>query len=151
MSHALYQGVGAVGTNRETQGGNYMFHRKQIGIIVALVLGLASLAFAQDKAGKTGELTLAGPAQVGSVVLPAGNYAVRLITSPTGHFMEFARVTETNLGYEGSPTYTDREVVATVNCNMQALNAKAGKTAIEKEGFRIARLEIKGENVAHNF
>jgi hypothetical protein len=34
---------------------------------------------------------------------------------------------------------------------MQALNAKAGKTMIEKEGSQIARLEIKGENVAHNF
>ena len=123
---------------------------RQIGIITALVLGLASWAFAQGSAGKTGNLTLAAPAQVGSVVLPAGNYAVRHVASPTGHFMEFVRVTEWNLGYEGTPTYTDREVVAAVSCNMQSLNAKASKTVIEKEGSRIARLEIKGENVAHN-
>lgn len=128
-----------------------MFHRKHIAIVAALVLGLASWAFAQDKTGKTGELTLAGPAQVGSVVLPAGNYEIRHVASPAGHFTEFARLTAWNLGYEGSPTYTEREVVATVNCNMQALSAKAGKTVIEKEGSRIARLEIKGEKVAHNF
>ena len=128
-----------------------MFRRKHIAIIAALVLGLASWAFAQDNAGKTGELTLASPAQVGNIVLPAGNYEVRQVASPTGHLMEFARITEWNLGYEGSPTYSEREVVATVNCDMQALNAKAKKTIAEKEGVRIARLEIKGENVAHNF
>ena len=128
-----------------------MSQRKHIGIIAALVLGLTSWALAQDKAGKTGEVTLVAAAQVGSVALPAGNYEVRHVASPTGHFMEFARVREWNLGYEGSPTFSDREVVATVNCNMQALNAKAGKTVIEKEGSRIARLEIKGENFAHNF
>ena len=128
-----------------------MNRMRHVGIITALVLGFASWAFAQGSAGKTGNLTLAAPAQVGSVVLPAGNYEVRHIASPTGHAMEFARVTQWSLGYEGTPTYTDREVVATVNCSMQALNAKAGKTVIEKEGSRIARLEIKGENVAHNF
>ena len=128
-----------------------MFHKKQIGIVAALVLGLASWAFAQNNTGKTGELTLASSAQVGNVVLPAGNYEVRHVTSPTGHFTEFVRVTQWNLGYEGTPTYTEREVVAKVNCNMQDLNAKIRKTMIEKEGSRIARLEIKGENVAHNF
>jgi len=127
-----------------------MNRMRHIGIITAVVLGLASWAFAQGSAGKTGNLTLASPAQVGSVVLPAGNYEVRHIASPTGHSMEFVRVTEWNLGYEGTPTFTDREVVATVSCNMQSLNAKAGKTVIEKEGSRVARLEIKGENVAHN-
>lgn len=128
-----------------------MFYKKQIGIIAALVLGLASWAFAQNNTGKTGELTLASPAQVGSAVLPAGNYEVRHVTSPTGHFTEFIRVTQWNLGFEGTPTYTEREVVARVKCNNQALNAKVRKTLIEKEGSRIARLEIKGENVVHNF
>lgn len=128
-----------------------MSHRKHIGIIAALVLGLTSWALAQDKAGKTGEVTLVAAAQVGSVALPAGKYEVRHVASPAGHFMEFTRVTEWNLGYEGSPTFADREVVATVNCNMQALNAKASKTVIKQEGSRIARLEIKGENLVHNF
>jgi hypothetical protein len=128
-----------------------MFYKKQIGIVAALVLGMASWAFAQNNTGKTGELTLASSAQVGSVVLPAGNYEVRHVTSPAGHFTEFIRVTQWNLGYEGTPTYTERELVAKVNCNMQDLNAKVHKTVIEKEGSRIARLEIKGENVAHNF
>ena len=128
-----------------------MNRMSNIAIIAALMLGLGSWAFAQGSAGKTGNLTLAAATQVGNVVLPAGNYEVRHVASPTGHFMEFVRVTEWNLGYEGTPTYTDREVVAKVNCNMQSLNAKAGKTVIEKEGSRLARLEIKGENVAHNF
>jgi hypothetical protein len=128
-----------------------MFHRRHIGIVAALVLGLASWAFAQNNTGRTGDLTLASSAQVGSVVLPAGNYEVRHVTSPTGHFTEFVRITQWNLGYEGTPTYTEREIVAKVNCNMQYLNAKAGKTMIEKDGSRIARLEIKGENVVHNF
>lgn len=128
-----------------------MFHKKYIGIVAALVLGMASWAFAQNNTGKSGELTLTSSAQVGGVVLPAGNYEVRHVTTPTGHYTEFVRVTQWNLGYEGTPTYTERAVVAKVDCNMQTLNAKVGKTVIEKEGSRIARLEIKGENVAHNF
>lgn len=128
-----------------------MKHIRQIGIIAAVVLWLASWTFAQGSKGKTGHLTLTAATQVGNVVLPAGNYEVRHVASPTGHLMEFVRVTESNLGYEGSPTFIDREVVAKVNCNMQPLNAKAGKTVIEKEGSRLARLEIKGENIAHNF
>jgi hypothetical protein len=128
-----------------------MARKGYIGIIAVLVLGLAPLGFAQDKDGKTGYLTLTAPAQVGSVVLPAGNYEVKHRFAPTGHFTEFARITESNLGFEGSPTYRESKVLANVDCTMQPLTAKAGKTVIEKDGSRIALLEIKGENVAHNF
>jgi hypothetical protein len=128
-----------------------MIRARYIAIVAALVLGMAPLGFAQAKTGKTAHFTLSAPAQVGSVTLPAGNYEVKHIAPATGHFMQFVRITESNLGFEGSPTYTDREVVATVNCNMQTLAATVGKTVIEKNGSQIARLEIKGENVAHNF
>ena len=128
-----------------------MVRKGYIGIIAFLVLGLAPWSFAQNKSGKTGYLTLTAPAQVGGVVLPGGNYEVKHRFSPTGHFTEFARITEWNLGYEGSPIYREREVVANVDCTMEPLTAKVGKTAIEQSGSRIARLEIKGEKVAHNF
>lgn len=128
-----------------------MIRKGYIGFIAVLVLVLAPWSLAQNKESKTGYLALTAPAQVGSVVLPAGNYEVTHRFSPTGHFTEFARITEWNLGYEGSPTYRERKVVANVDCTMQPLSAKVGKTVIEKDGSRIARLEIKGESVAHNF
>lgn len=128
-----------------------MIRKGYIAIIAALVLGLSPLGLAQAKTGKTANFTLSAPAQVGSAVLPAGNYEVKHVASPVGHLMEFVRVTERNLGYEGTPTYNERTVVTTVNCDMQPLTAKVGKTVIKKDGPRIARLEIKGENVAHNF
>lgn len=128
-----------------------MIGKLHIGIIAAMVLGLASLGIAQQQNGKAIHLTLKAPAQVGSVTLPAGDYDVTHRSSPTGHYMEFARVRQTNLGYEGSPTYIEREVVANVDCTMQPLSSKVRKSAIDKEGSRIARLEIKGEKVSHNF
>lgn len=121
-----------------------------IGILAILVLGLAPWGFAQEKTGKTGYLTLSAPAQVGSVVLPTGDYEVKHRASPTGHFVEFVRVTERHPGFKG-PVYYERSVVATANCTMQPLTEKVRKTVIEKDGSRITRLEIKGENVAHNF
>lgn len=128
-----------------------MFRTRYIAIMASFVLALTVWGFAQNHPGKTGFLTLTEPAQIGSVVLPAGDYQVTHRFSSTGHYTEFARITESNLGFEGSPTYEDRKVVATVDCTMQPLPAKAGKTAIEKDGQRIARLEIKGEDVAHSF
>lgn len=127
-----------------------MIRKKVIGIIAATVLGLASLGVAQQK-GKTVHLTLKAPAQVGSVTLPAGDYDVTHRSSSTGHYMEFARLRQTNLGYEGSPTYFEREVVTNVDCTMEPLSSKVRKSMIAKEGSRIARLEIKGENLVHNF
>lgn len=129
-----------------------MIRRPYLGIVAAMVLGLASLAVAQQQQhGKTAHLTLKAPAQVGTFTLPAGHYQITHHNSPTGHYMEFARVTEENLDYEGSPTYYEREVVANVYCTMQPLSSKVRKSTIEKDGSRIARLEIKGEKVAHKF
>lgn len=128
-----------------------MVRRGAIAIMAVLVLGLASFAAGQQKAGKTIHLTLKAPAQVGSVTLPAGDYQVTHRYAPTGHYMEFARESWSNLGYEGSPTYYDREVVANVDCTMQPASGKIAKTTLGKEGTRIASLEIKGENVVHNF
>jgi hypothetical protein len=129
-----------------------MFYKKQIGIVAALMLGMASWAFAQNNTGKTGYLTLTAPAQVGNVTLPAGNYEVKHRFSSAGHYTEFARITEWTSGnFEGMSTFEEREVVAKVNCTMQPLTGKANKTTVEEDGSRIARLEIKGENVVHNF
>ena len=128
-----------------------MLRMRYIAIMALFALALASAGFAQKHASRTGFLTLTEPAQVGNVLLPAGEYQVTHRFSSTGHYTEFARITESNLGFEGSPTYQERTVVATADCTMQPLSAKADKTAIEKEGQRIARLEIKGEDVAHNF
>lgn len=121
-----------------------------IAIIATLVLGLAPWGLAQEKS-KTAQVTLSTSGQVGSVVLPAGNYEVKHLTSASGHLMEFVRVTEWNAGFEGSPTYYERELVATVSCTMQPLTGRVGKTVIEKNGSRIVRLEINGENTAHAF
>lgn len=128
-----------------------MTYNRFLAILAAMVLGLASLALGQQNTGKTVHITFKAPAQVGSTTLPAGDYEVTHRYSQTGHYMEFARVTQSNLGFEGSPTYYDREVVARVDCTMQPATAKIRKTAVEREGTRIARLEVKGENVVHNF
>lgn len=128
-----------------------MVRRGSIAIIAAMVLALASFAVAQQKDGKTVHITLNTATQVGSFILPPGEYEVTHRVSPSGHYMEFARETWTNLGYEGSPTYYERKVVADVDCTMQSLSGKVNKTVLEKEGTRIAAIEIKGENVSHNF
>jgi len=128
-----------------------MVRRGSITIIAALVLGLTSFAMAQQKIGRAVHITLKTASQVGTVTLPPGEYEVTHRSSPTGHYMEFVRETTTNLGYEGSPTYYERQVVARVDCTMQPLTGKVNKTVIEKEGTRIAGIEIKGEDVSHNF
>ncbi len=127
-----------------------MVRRGSIAIIAAVVLALGSFALSQQ-VGKTTKITLKTPAQIGSVTLPAGQYLVTHRVSPTGHYMEFAREIETNLGFEGSPTYYERQVVANVDCSTQPLAGKVSKTVVEKDGTRIAGLEIKGEKVSHNF
>lgn len=128
-----------------------MVRRGSMAIIAALVLGLASFAVAQQRTGKTVHITVKTTSQVGSVTLPPGEYEVTHRYSPTGHYMEFARESTTDLGYEGSPTYYERQVVARVDCTMQALKGKVSKTVVEKEGTRIAGIEMKGEEVSHNF
>jgi hypothetical protein len=128
-----------------------MVRRGSIAMIAAIVLALATFAAAQRKDGKTVHITLKSATQVGSFTLPSGEYEVTHRTSPTGHYMEFARATWTTLGYEGSPTYYERRVVANVDCTMQSLTGKVNKTVLEKEGSRMAAIEIKGESVSHNF
>jgi Protein of unknown function (DUF2911) len=128
-----------------------MRNKGPMAIVTVMVLGLASLAVGQQNSGRAVHITLKAPAQVGSTTLPAGDYEVTHLYSQTGHYMEFARETQSNLGFEGSPTYYDREIVARVDCTMQPASARIGKTTVEKEGARIAKLEIKGESVVHNF
>ena len=128
-----------------------MLRKGSIALVAALVLSLASYAAAQHKMGKTGHFTLKAPAQVGSVTLPAGDYEVTQRSSPTGHYMEFVRFTRTTFGYDGSPTFWDSQIVARVDCTTQPLHEKVSKTVVEKEGTRIAGLEIKGEKISHNF
>lgn len=128
-----------------------MVRKGSIALIAALALSLASFAAPRQKMGKTGHFTLKAPAQVGSVTLAAGDYEVTQYSSPTGHYMEFVRLTESSFGYDGSPTFLDRQVVAKVDCTTLPLHERVNKTVVEKEGTRIAGLEIKGEDISHNF
>jgi hypothetical protein len=133
-----------------------MMRNKYLGVMIATVIALGALAYAQPdkvKVGKTGHITLAQETMVGSTVLPSGDYEVRHRRSPGGHFVEFTRVTENIPSGEGISPY-DWEVVAEVPCTMESLNAPVTRTEAEISRGSVAHLDslrIREENVIHIF
>jgi hypothetical protein len=146
-------------------------HRRYVLFIAALVLGLTTWSFAQEglqdggmpgadhRAGKIGHVTITTSIQVGNTTLPAGDYEVKHVSTPTSHFVEFTRVVEIpNPAWamrrppQGTPRY-ERQEIAEANCTLEPLAKKAGKTTvvISSNEARLTRLQIKGEDVAHMF
>ncbi len=128
---------------------------KYFGAIVAIVFALGTLAYAQSDhgmAGKTGHLTLTQETRVGDSILPPGDYEVRHRRSPSGHFVEFTRVTEVPTALAQTVSPYDWEVVADVPCTMKPLSETVSRTALEvSKGAAAMDLRIRGEKVMHVF
>jgi hypothetical protein len=139
-----------------------MTRNKFVALLSVTVLAFASMAVAQHQHGqpaldqpKTGELTLAEPAVVGTTTLQPGIYEVRHLNGESGHYVQFARRSDQpSDGGETGQGFYSWNVVAKVPCTMEALNARAGQTSLQTSGDTIAQvssLKIRGEKVAHLF
>lgn len=129
--------------------------RKYFGALIAIFFALGAVAYAQSNhpmAGKTGHLTLTQETRVGEAILPPGDYEVRHRRSPSGHFVEFTRVTEVPTGLAQTVSPYDWEVVADVPCTIKPLNEAVSRTALEgSKGAAATDLRIRGEKVMHVF
>jgi hypothetical protein len=146
-------------------------YRRYVLFIAVLVLGLTTWSFARagfqeggmsdsdHRAGKIGHVTIATSIKVGNTTLPAGDYEVKDVSTPTSHFVEFIRVVEIpNPAWvmrrppQGTPRY-ERQKIAEANCTLEPLANKSPKTTvvISSNEARLTRLQIKGEDVAHVF
>lgn len=129
---------------------------KYFGVMMAIVIALGTVSYAQSdpvKVGKTGHFTLKQETRVGDAVLLAGDYEVCHRRSANGHFVEFTRWTAVENYQEGVSPY-DWEVVADVPCTMQSLDAPVNQTSAEisrNAAAHLSSLRIRGENVVHVF
>jgi hypothetical protein len=133
-----------------------MNSKKYFGVIIAVVIALGAVAYAQTNhlvIGKTGHFTLKQEVRVGDAVLPPGYYEVRHRRSANGHFVEFTRVTENYTAPEGLSPY-DWVVMADVPCTIKSLNEPVAQTIAQLSSSAVPQLtslRVKGENVIHVF
>jgi hypothetical protein len=104
--------------------------------------------------GKQGWITLKADTKFGDTLLKAGVYYVQHEVSAGSHGVAFQRVGDPVLALQ----YSDEGTVGppvTAQCRLESLPARVKRTTITTvpDGImhRIAKIEIKGENVAHIF
>lgn len=104
--------------------------------------------------GKQGWITLNADTQFGAAVLKPGTYYLQHQANEASHAVAFQRVGDPDLALQ----YSDEGTVGspiTAQCKIQSLPARVKHTTIatvsDGPARRIARIEIKGENVAHVF
>jgi hypothetical protein len=124
-------------------------------VVWTLTLGSVSAIAATEnqmlKVGKEGYVTFGAKTIVGDLALKPGNYIFQHRVAGGEHFVHFTEVT--NPRKAGSvPVSHPGEV----KCRLEPLDRKARQTIIiyaNTEGgvWRITRIVIKGENVAHVF
>ena len=99
--------------------------------------------------GDRGTLKLAAPTRVGGVLLPSGEYEVKVKNTQTGAGIEFARWNYDPYAAEGLPVYT-REVIASVKALPQAgtsASARTGLLLAYGDSGKAVGLQIRGQNV----
>ena len=103
------------------------------------------------KVGKKGEINLPQDAMVGDLMLKAGAYLVQHRVEGNDHFVHFTKMSEaTPNSYSVYPKTHEGES----KCFIVPLPNKASQTVVvlEKQDdgtYRLKRIEIAGENVAH--
>ncbi len=113
--------------------------------------GSSTFATAHERYGKPGSLRLEAAVKLAGATLNPGDYDVRYVESPEGHYVEFNKTVENDLATEGLSVY-EQEVVAEVPCTMEQLNAVVAHTELlANRSHNVARLEIRGEKVVHLF
>ncbi len=101
--------------------------------------------------GKTGKLHLKAAVNIAGGTLKRGDYDVRFVDSPGGHYVEFSKTVINHFAEEGQSPYEEK-VVAEIPCTMEQLNAAVAHTELlPKTDHSVASLEIRGETVLHLF
>lgn len=127
-----------------------------LAVITATVISTASSAFADEhehalKVGKKGEVTFDHPTKVGDLTLPAGQYQLQHRVEGQDHLIHFVALGKTNPYYPTTPGVTGHP--GEVKCRLEPLGKKAQSTTIwvnqEDDTYRLVKVEVGGENVAH--
>ncbi|MEW5976327.1 MAG: hypothetical protein AB1898_11045 [Acidobacteriota bacterium] len=94
------------------------------------------------KVGKNGDVTFSNETKVGDLVLKPARYQLQHRVDGSDHFVHFTR--------RGSGGMTGE-----AKCKLEPLGKKATQTKVystkENGGYRVTRVEVAGENVAHLF
>lgn len=124
------------------------------GIVMFNTAVLAAAKPDRQIVGKQGWITLKSETKVGDHALPAGIYYFSHEVRDGSHFMAFQQVGDPDIALQYSDEGTVGPVIR-VECRMETLPARVKKTDATSvpDGTerRITRIEIKGENVAHEF
>ncbi len=93
------------------------------------------------KVGKKGDISISNETRAGDLVLKPGRYLIQHRVDGSDHSIHFVRPSGTEVGE--------------VKCRLEPLEKKARFTKVynmkEDGGYRITRVEVTGENVAHLF
>ena len=103
--------------------------------------------------GNRGTLKLAAPTQVGDVLLPPGEYEVKVKNSATGAEVEFTRWTYDPYAAEGVSVY-QREVIGSVKALPQAETSASARTGLllaYGDNGKAVGLQLRGQNVDYLF
>lgn len=130
-----------------------------VAAMLAILLLRSSFAFAANKqslkVGKKGEIMLTDETKVGDLVLQPGHYEIQHRVRGSDHFIRFTQFKGMHHQFQpwsGPSTLAD---AGDAKCRLVTLRAKAERTAvfITTVGgeWRITKVEIKGENVAHTY
>ena len=103
--------------------------------------------------GKSGIVTFSEQTRVGDMVLEPGRYEIKHRVAGSDHFIHFTKLTKANPYYRSGDTPVAHP--GEIKCALELLAKKAeySKYMMTREGsgYRITRIEIRGENVAHLF
>ena len=138
-------------------------HFRSFAVATVVFLGLAfgfanTSVTAQDKKadvtiGKKGEVHFNVPVKAGGTLLQPGMYQLQHAVEGGKHFITFKGV-GMPAGYRHGNTPVDKKTAARIDCKVEPLEKKAGKTAVslranslgEKE---VAEVRIAGEAFKH--
>ena len=147
---------------------NYNRRILRLAATAVTALFVAAVAFAQDhshgqmqdqmqgkqqttKTGKKGKIVLPQVTKAGDLTLPPGTYLVQHRVEGDDHFVHFTKMSEAAPGsYSVYPKSHEGEI----KCTIESLSSKATRTSVilEKQDdgtYRVLRIEIAGENIAH--
>lgn len=106
------------------------------------------------KVGKNGQMTFDTETKVGDLTLKPGRYRFQHRVEGEEHFVHFTQWTAQN-PYRPGETGAPKAHPGEVHCRLEPLAKRVTQTKVtlQKEGgaYRLVRVEVAGENVAHLF
>ncbi|MEW5976343.1 MAG: hypothetical protein AB1898_11130 [Acidobacteriota bacterium] len=104
------------------------------------------------KVGKKGEIEFSSDTQLGDISLRRGRYQFQHRVEGSDHFVHFTELTKSipYSSYSGPKAHPGE-----VKCRVEPLEKKVSRTTVysrkENGVYRLTRIEVAGENVAHVF